>query len=232
MSNALPTDALSPEAAAPPEGDGAPAEGVTVDSGSAGQADTVPAERFNGLMAAFQKQKDEDAAKIAAYEAELASRNKQETEEPVVTDTTGVAELTAEVNRLTQLVQGLAVKDDFKAARDTVATEYPEVAPFADLVVGETPEEILDVARTIAERIRLAGDGAVPAPAADDPAPAGDPAPAAGNEPSAPVTPGAAVADGTDTLEAAKQTALESGDWFAYAKALGDQANQDATELA
>lgn len=145
MSDALTPNAPADEAAAPSVEDTAPATEAAVESGSAGGEASVPADRFNGLMSTFQRTKNEleaERTRRAELEALLASRE----------ETTNVSD-DALRDEVSELRQALA-EERMERARDKVLDKYPEARPLADLIVGNSVEDLEAVAATIAERLR------------------------------------------------------------------------------
>lgn len=120
-----------------------------VDGGSAeGTAPAVvPAERFNGLMSKYQSEKSEWETKVAALTSDLQSLTATQQEMPMSDE---VSELKETVQTLTSII----LSDREEAARAKVLDEYPEAAPFADLIVGNNAAEMKQVAAVIAERVK------------------------------------------------------------------------------
>lgn len=210
------SDALTPDA--PNEGAAvqeAPAPEVEVESGSAGEAppNVVPADRFNGLMSKYQSEKSEWDQRFSAMEAELNSlrAKDQETQEVPNED---VAELKAQVAGLTELL----LNERSEAAREKVLDKYPDAKPFADLIVGGTPEEMEQVASALHDRMQLL-KGKLPATETTDTettetAPAGEVEGAPVVE--APEHSGAVTATGQETLVEAKNQAIANRDFEGF----------------
>jgi len=233
----LPENAPADAQDAPPVGEPAPASEGAVEEGS-GHEDVVPAARFNGLMGAYQKLKNEQDARIAALQAELdAVRTQQPKEEtPVVSDASTTA---AEVAALKEML----LQERLDAAKARALQEHPEAAPFADLIVANSPEEVRDLAKTIADRVKSAFAASAPAPASGEPAPQGEPAPAtpaapadASSEAPAPAAPAAPVVGGAATVpgdlnpnERLKQ-AIANRDFAGYLQAKFEMAAQAPAE--
>jgi hypothetical protein len=229
------SDALSPnapvEGAAAPE---APAPEVAVDGASAGAEEpkVVPAERFNGLQSRYQSDKAEWERRQAAMEAELNSlrAKEQEKPEPVSDD---VAELKGQVQQLTELL----LSERAESARERVLDQYPDAKPFADLIVGNTVEEMEQVAKALHDRMQLIKGETAPTtePTADgEPAPAGSEAPAEGAGEPAPAAPehgGAVPATGVDTLVEAKNQAIADRNFEAFLAAQSALAEREAASV-
>jgi hypothetical protein len=211
MSDALTPNAPSDVEAAPE----APAPEVAVDGASAG-AETpqvVPAERFNGLQRKYQSDKTEWENRLAAMQAELTSLREQEQEKPNVPDDNEA--LRAEVQALREML----VEERTTSARDKVLDQYPGAKPFADLIVGGSPEEMEQVARTLDERMKVILGGESATPPADPPSgeAASEPAPAGGEPaPEAPEHTGTVTATGTETLVDAKAQAIQNRDFESF----------------
>lgn len=160
MSTTLPEDAPTNDQAAPsveepaPEVDGAVAEDSV---GSGEEPKTVPAERFNGLMSKFnQTQSELEATRqsLAELEARLDAQQTSEGEQSEVSDT-DTSSLEARVNELSQML----IQERLESARSQALNDYPEAAPFADLIVADTPDDVREMARLIAERAKTATPG-------------------------------------------------------------------------
>lgn len=146
MSEVLSSDAPAQESAVPSVEVTAPETTAAVASDSAGDGKTIPVERFNGLMSTYQRTQAElevERTRRAQLEAQLASN--QET--PNVADN---EELLQEIRDL----RSRLAQRDLKDVRKEVLKDYPEAKPFADLIVGESEDDLRTVARTIAERMR------------------------------------------------------------------------------
>lgn len=155
MSEALTPASPVTEPEVPAVAELTPGDGTAVEGGSAGATtETVEASRFNGLMSAHQKSLSEleaERTKVAALEARLT----QQEELPNVTDSN---ELAVEVQNLRRELQ----TERLAAVKARVLEQYPEAKVLADLIVGDTPEQIESVAAAIAQRLQTL----VPAPAA------------------------------------------------------------------
>lgn len=210
MSDALAQDTPVPEPAAE-----APGSQPAVESESAGAVATVPADRFNGLMSKYQSDKAEWDSKLASMQAELQTlRDKQETIQPVDN-----SELEAKLEQVTSML----LEERAGSAREKALAKYPEAAPFADMIVGDSAEEVMGVAAAIAERVK----SIVPATATD--VPVAEPEVPA-TEPEAEVEPpmpefgagasgGAAFSPESQALVDAKEEAIQKGDFDGFLNA-------------
>lgn len=158
MSETLPKDAPVNEPAAPSVEDPAPVhEGEVAEESvdSSEDVKTVPADRFNGLMGRFnrtQAELDAERERVAELEARLNERTESKVEaNPDVAETDNSA-LEQRVHELSQML----ISERMESARDRAIKEYPEAAPFADLIVADTPDEVREMTRLIAERARAA----------------------------------------------------------------------------
>lgn len=160
---------------------------------------TVDAKRFNGLMSAHQTALDalkvERDARIA-LEARLQEENKPVPE----TDQNEVALLRREL-----------AEQRAESARAAALAKYPEAAPFADLIQGNTAAEVEGVAAAIAQRIKALNPTApvdeteVVVPVVEVPAPV-----------VVPVITGGAIAPGEPSRHEELQEALKKGDWNGF----------------
>lgn len=219
MSDALTDTAPSEGTAATPVGDEAPVTEPAVVEASGQGDDTkfVEAARFNGLMSKFnktqeqllaeQRAREELAAEVSALRAELSNRTEpaQETEP--------VSEASATPSALEQQVEFLAqelLRERAEKAREqavqTALAKYPEAAPFADMLVGESPEQFEQVASDIAERVKTLG---VSAPSNTPPAEPVTEAPVTGGGPGL-------VPDGGANFEDKIAAAIENRDFRTY----------------
>lgn len=220
MSEALTPEAPETDSIAPSVEVTAPEDGTAVADGSAGgaAAKTVDASRFNGLMSAHQRtlaDLESERARNAALEARI---NSQE-EIPEVADDAILA-------RLDQMEER-AQRAEREAALSRALAQYPDAAPFADLIVGSNAEDIENVAAAIAERAAtLKGTGIAPAPVVEG----GDPVITPTTEPpvqeDAPVIGGGHSAPGEPSAIEAVSAALSKGDWAAYWQAKSGPAAQ------
>lgn len=230
MSEALSPDAPN-EGAAVPE---TPAPEVAVEGASAG-AETPPnvvsAERFNGLMSRYQSDKSEWESKTRAMEAELNILRNKEQETPAVPNE-DVAELKAQVQELT----GMLLSERQDAAKSKVLDEFPLAKPFADLIVGGTPEEMAQVAQTLHERMELLQSGGE-----STESPSTEAAPVvstAGTEeapPAAPAAPehsGTAAATGQQALTDAVGEAIANRDFEAFLRAKSELVDAQTAQVA
>lgn len=161
MSTTLPEGAPTNDEAVPsvevpaPEVEGAVAEESV---GSGEEPKVVPAERFNGLMSKFnQTQSELDATRQSLAELEARLNEQQTSKEPEAT-VSDTSSLEARIDQLTEMLtaerRGNALKDALDA--------YPEAKPFADLIVADTPDDVREMARLIAERAKATAPGTPP----------------------------------------------------------------------
>lgn len=181
-----------------------PAEEVRDNSGS-----VVPVERFNGLMSSFHKEQARAellAEQLAATQREIEALKNQAAVVPPTTKEPDMADeaTTAAVQALLEKLEAQERRQQ-EAAKAEVLREYPEVAPFADLLIADTPEELAGLAAEFSARLK----GLTPE------------APAATQEPSPDpiVTSGAVDYQGVDLSEA-KKAAREKGDMTEYLRLL------------
>lgn len=166
MSESLPGAApLEGEAVGSVE-DPAPPSGEEVVTESApGQPDApkyVEASRFNGLMGRFNRTQSE----LERARQRIAELESQLTGPPVQEDSMSndaVQALQAQVASL----QSLLVEQQLEQVRNQAIQEFPGAAPFADLIVANTPEEVRDMARLLHERVQAAV-GSTQEPPADE----------------------------------------------------------------
>lgn len=220
MSQTLTPDAPSQDLAADPQGTPAPTSGGEVAVGSAGGGDFIEKARFDGLMSSYNKTKNELEGRLAAATQEIDSlRAAQEQNGPQVSQTNDIAGLQEQVGQLSQLL----VKQQIESATKDALEKYPEAKPLADLIVGNSPEEIEDVARTIADRLKGISAGA-PDPEVE---PVVDPQvnPEVKPEitPVAPVVGGGTAAPDTEALVTKKAEALASGNLGAFLEAAWEE---------
>lgn len=223
MSEALTPDAPATSLAGSAVAETTPSDGTAVESGSAGAtAEMVEASRFNGLMAAHQRT-------LAALDVERANRTALEarlnTEEtPPVSEATD-----ATLTELQQLRNELRA-ERLEGAKAQALADFPEAKPLADLIVGNTPEEIRGVAEAIAQRLQAI---TTPVPTGDEAAAAAEAAaanagapPAAEAAPVAPVVAGGSAPPSDGSAGERVKQALDAKDWTAYWQAKsGDEAN-------
>ena len=216
------SDALTPETPDTPATvpQGSLASDPAVDGGSAGGAAVVPVERFNGLMSTYNREKAEAQTNIEALQAELeavrAEMNKETNSVPdddVKQEVAALRELLLEERRENTLTKALE--------------EYPSAKPFADLIVGGTPEDIREAARLIHERVALLTDGQ---PTHEGGAPTeGAPVTEEGSAPVTPVTPPAPEAGGIVSVSGdvtsadRKREAIEKKDFMGFLDAAWDE---------
>jgi hypothetical protein len=115
--------------------------------------------------------------------------------------------------QMEQLQAQLAVVE-LERAKESILSQYPKLAPFADLIYAESGEEMLELAKDLNARLEgLGATGTTPATPAEPATPAA---------PAAPVSPGSPAfqgPDGSDLLENAREKARSTGDWAEYLQA-------------
>lgn len=223
---------LTPDA--PGDGAAAALDGVAPATGSevtGGSAETdlsnyVEKSRFDGLMGTYNREKDTWLKERQQYEAELASlRNPTPTqEEAPVADDTALSAVNDKVDGLVRLL----MEERLKNARHEAVEQYPEAKPFADMLVGSTPEEVMQAAANVAERAKTL----IPAPVT--PAGDGTPAPEGGTAetpPAAPVTGGTVAVEGNPSAADKVAQAIANRDWSAFLAAKVEDATAE-TQLA
>lgn len=204
MSDALTPDAPETDPAAPSVEDPAPGDGTAVADGSAGDSGEWK-RRFDGLMASSQRREADLRAQLEAAQARIESQ-----ETPEVADEAVLAKLEA--------IEERARKAERKVNLREVLDRHPEAKPLADLIVGDTLEDMESVAAAIAERLRPA-TAPEPEPTAEGDEP---PAATASTEPEAPEAPvigGGNTAPVQPTTSDAVKAALAAGSWDDYWKA-------------
>lgn len=199
LSTTLPEDAHVEAPAVPSVEAPAPGTPGTVAEDSVGSGEServVPVDRFNGLMSKFnqtQSALEQASSRIAELEARLNSSEPKQEETPAVSDDSALA---ARVEQL----QNMLLEERLESAREKALRDYPEAAPFGDLIVADTPADVREMARLIAERAKAATTAATPAAEAGETEASsseGEGAPAAAEAPAAEApTPEAPVAGG------------------------------------
>lgn len=194
MSEAAPqtapvTEPVSAGAPAQPATEVAPASGSPA-TPAAPAADApkgyVSEERFNGLMSLLNKTQ----AEVATLKATPASPAAPAApESPASEDVTSrIAALEADL-----------IESKVEAAKSEALRVWPQIAPFHDLLVADSPQEMMSLAQEFANRLGGNPAPTAPAPATTDPA-----APAAPATPvlpsSPPLTP--VTSDHIDALKA------------------------------
>lgn len=129
-------------------------DAVESDSGE-GLGKHVPAERFNGLMSKFNKTQGElDAER--QYRLQLEDRLNQF--EAANIDITPKENTVAEVTDLQTQVEALTqmlARQQVESVRRDVLTEFPDIAPFVDLIEAPDPESFRSLASTLNERVQV-----------------------------------------------------------------------------
>lgn len=219
MSTTLPADAHTETPAAPSVEDPAPVSGSAVAEDSVGSGEAVvPADRFNGLMSKFnqtQSELNQTRAQLAELEARLNGSEQQQEYTPPVSDNSA---LEAQVNELRELL----VQERIENARAQALKDYPEAAPFADLIVADTPNDVREMARLIAERAKTANPSPTPVTEAEggeqEPAPVAEATtPAPSEEP--PVAGGGAAFSSEASAEDRVVTAIQKGSFSDFINA-------------
>ena len=143
----------------------------------------------------------------------------------------------AEVAALKEML----LQERLDAAKARALQEHPEAAPFADLIVANSPEEVRDLAKTIADRVKSAFAASAPAPS-EEPAPseatteapaapaAAAPAAPAPAAPAAPVVGGAATVPGDLNPNERLKQAIATRDFPAYLQAKFEMSSQAPAE--
>lgn len=217
---------VAPEESVAVVDDMAPAESPEVPVGSLDSSDVIPKERFNGLMAKYQSEKAEWEAQQEALLNELdtmRSFKAAESEVEEVSDERVLDEL--------QALRAELAAQKLETARAEAIAQYPEAAPLADLIVGNSPKEIHSMAAEIANR--LSGIKGAEAPASE--APATDAAAEVSSEPVAETPPaevptigGASAFQSDVPIDEAIGAALEAKDFSAFIAAAARRAELNA----
>lgn len=151
-------DALAQKSTTPPVGDSVVGPSGAVDEGMGSPDEqTISAARFNGLMSEFHKEQ----ARVRVLEAELATARQPaepatKKESPAVSDADALATMQAQIAQLTALLTEERSASSRESALATALKEHPEAAPFANLIVGDSPEDIADMVKTVASIFRSA----------------------------------------------------------------------------
>ena len=152
MSDTLTDAAPAENEAVPPVGVEAPVVTSEVDAGS-GDGRFVPVERFNGLMSSFNRAQTQ----VSALERQLSELRSELNTKPAQEEPKQVSD---EISTRLQRLEELLVEERMKNVRHSVLDDYPEVKPFADLIVADTEEDLRQMAKLLSERVK----GLVPAP--------------------------------------------------------------------
>lgn len=207
MSTSLSSDAPVEDLEAGSVEPDAPTSESEVDGTSVGtpKPAMVEASRFNGLMSALNKEK----AERAALEAELA--NLQRGTQTVTDDNVALDEI--------RNLRAELAAERLENAKAKVLDEFPDAKLFADLIVGDSPQELREVAKVLSERVALIKPAQVAE--ADSGKAQGDPV--SGNtdagEPEPPAPTGASGGGSVDEAVGAGERvseAIAKGDWSAY----------------
>lgn len=130
-------------------------EAVVDDSGS-GESKVVPAERFNGLMSKFNKTNEELAAEresrmlLEARLQEFEALN-NDNNWPKETDMADVSALQSQVELLTQML----AQQQVTGVKNEVLSEFPDIAPFIDLIEASDADSFRNLASTLNERVQI-----------------------------------------------------------------------------
>ena len=162
------TTVVAPEtdSAVPDLSLGAPGDGTAVDTESAELR-----KRFNGLMAKHQSALD---ALVQEREQRIQAEARLQEGQNTVSDQDNAT--LSEVQALRAELQ----ESRLAAAREAALRQYPDAAPFADMIAGKNPTEVLAVTRAFAERaaaLRIPTSDAIPAPEVITPVTPGTQAP-------------------------------------------------------
>ncbi len=216
MSDLLASDSPVVDPAAPAPGEPAAVPGTSVDS-----TDVITKERFNGLQSKYQSEKMAWDAERAAFLNQVASFN-QTPEEPQVSD-----DVLDEVRAL----RAELANQRSANARQAAINKYPGAAPFADLIVGDSPEAIEAMAALLQERLAgLAPTGTTDPPSAGTDENLGAPPVVDVTPPVAPTFSGATGGVEDAGADDAITAALEARDFSAFLAASARRAElqQDA----
>ena len=135
-------------------------------------------------------------------------------------DTGDIGTLQEKVDQLTQMLYSERLENIRSATLD----KYPEAKPFADMIVGNTPEEIEDVARTIADRLKgITGEISPEEEAATEEVVAPGVAEEVPPTPVAPVIGGGTLSPADESLTTRKVEALSSGNMSAFLEAAWEE---------
>jgi len=205
------SDALTPEAPEAVEAAAAPPAAEAVEVGSVDSTEVIPKERFNGLMSTYNREK-------AAWEAEreaMLAENERLSEAGTESDVSD--EVLTELQALRQEL----LNEKLSNARKAAIEKYPGAKPLADLIIGNSPDEIEAMAAEISSRLEglTAPAGAPEADASGEV----EPAPAAA-APVAPQVGGAAAFDADATVDDEMHAALDSKDFGAFLRAAAQRA--------
>lgn len=133
---------------APPAGDAVSSDGQVAPHPEPEHETVVPAQRFNGLMRSYHKLSEELAQERKLREELEARLARSDPKENPVSDL-NAEELAEQVRQMREIL----VAERLERERSRVLDRYPLVKPFADLLVGETPEELDGIARVLNDRL-------------------------------------------------------------------------------
>ena len=155
-------DMLTPEVPEDDPAANAPGSDPAVDGGSVDSPSVIPAERFNGLMARMNADREAFDAERKALENEIERLQAKPKETPVVSEDSGVLE---ELQAVRQELQ----RERMDRARAQAIAKHPGAAPLADLIVGDSPESIEQMAALLEQRLAALSPGAPVTDADADP---------------------------------------------------------------
>lgn len=223
MSGTLTDPAPSDESAVPSIEDQAPGAVGEVVEGSAPGEQMIPVSRFNGLMGKFNQTQNE----LQKVRAELEGLRNQSPEEsnPMSSEPSALEQ---QVATLTTML----MRERAENARRQVLDDHPELKPFADLLVGDDPDELRAVAEVFSERLK----SVLPAsqePASEEVEPPAEPAAVTPEEPvtapegaAPPAVPvaggGVPFSEGAATEDRVAET-IKNRDFLGYLKAKREQ---------
>lgn len=199
----------------------APVDGQAAPVGSVDSTDVIPKERFNGLMSKYNADRSAwDAEKMALLN-ELDMARSQKVEENNMADEQVLSEI--------QALRAELASQKLETARAEAVAKYPAAAPLADLIVGNTPQEIEAMAAELSNRLSVlvpVGETAAQPVEAEVPSSEN-----VGSEPAAgtPVTEvptigGAAAFQSEVAIDEAIGQALEAKDFSAFLRAAQQRA--------
>lgn len=148
---------------------------VEASSGS-GDGKTIPVERFNGLMSTFNKAQAE-LERVKRERLDLEDRLREfearindtddDREDPVANDEV------ARLNEQVQMLTNMLVSKEVQGAKESLVKEFPDIAPFADLIDGNDPAAMRALAEQLNERVQVfkAVNGEPPATPSSEEAP-------------------------------------------------------------
>lgn len=125
-------------------------EAVANVSGQDGEK-TIPVSRFNGLMATYNKYKSQAEQQLAELEAQLAAaKTATLTNQPQETTSVSDSDLAAKIDWLIQR----EARRESEARKAEVLANFPEISPFADLIVADDPDQYESIAKQLSDRVK------------------------------------------------------------------------------